>query len=106
MKSVVYAPEVVDELYELIEVLVHDDYLSTYELAEAYAQDIIDFIETSISTFPSKIAPLTFSRYGDNLRYLFYKRNQRTTWYILFETHESTYLVTHITNNHVSGQLF
>lgn len=106
MKQVVYAPEVVDELYELIKILVNDKYLSTYELAESYAQDIVTFIETNINFFPAKKAPLSFSRYGVDQQYMFYKRNNRTTWYILFETHETAYLVTHITNNHVSAHLF
>lgn len=106
MKPVVFAPEVVDELYELISVLVHEEYLSNYELAESYAQDIVTFIETNINVFPAKKAPLSLSRYGYDQQYMFYKRNNRTTWYILFETHETAYLITHITNNHVSAHLF
>lgn len=106
MKNVIYAPEVVDDLLMLIEILVADEYLSTYDQASSYAQDIIDYIRSVIDTYPAKIAPARFHRYGNSLRYIPYKRNQRTTWYIMFETHPDCYFVTYITNNHVSGQYF
>lgn len=106
MRQVVFAPEVADDLVELISILVQKDYLSNYELAESYVQDIISYTETVIETYPSKPAPIQFARYGIGLKYLPYKRNQRTTWYIMFETHDDCYFVTFITNSHVSGQFF
>ena len=50
-----------------------------------------------------RVAPAIFAKYGRDLKYIAYKKNAHTTWYILFEETDLAFFVRHITNNHVSG---
>lgn len=106
MKRIVYAPEVVEDLSDLIELLVQEEYLSYYEDAEQYVRDILTFFRENIGLYPAKSAPQIFLRYGLELRYIPYKRNNRTTWYIIFAQYDDIYHVVSITNNHVAAQYF
>lgn len=106
MKRISYAPEVLDDLAELIEILVKEGYLYTYEDATDYVQDILKHFRENVELYPSKPAPSHFERYGRGLKYLPYKRNQRTTWYIIFVEHPEVFHVVKITNNHVAAQFF
>jgi hypothetical protein len=58
---------------------------------------IYEFIEESIQTFPSKKTPKELKNFGQN--YIFYKSNQRTTWYVFFEQSDNNYLITNIINS-------
>ena len=82
MNTVLFAPEVEEDLFELTK------------------------IQKYIDSLPHKNAPSYFDRYGYDAKYITYKRNNNTTWYIIFVERANAYLVTHITNNHVSGQYF
>ena len=72
MKQVLFAPDVEEDLFQLIRIDV----------------------------------PKHFYRYGSDAKYISYNRSNHTTWYIIFEERQEAYLVTQITNNHVSGQYF
>lgn len=102
--KVLFAPEVEEDLYELIEVLVEKEYLGTYPFAISYVEDLIADIQQNIQTKLKKKAPAFFERYGKNMLYVTYQRNPNTTWYIFFSVDEDTYFIKYITNNHVSGQ--
>lgn len=39
--KVIFAPEVEDDLFQLVEILVRKGYLVTYEFAIAYVEDLI-----------------------------------------------------------------
>lgn len=104
MKRVLFCPEVEKDLYSLFRVLHDKGYLGTYEYAWRYLQDMIKYIVSDMDLKVKYPAPKFFSKYGTDLAYIIYKRNANTTWYVFFETHEDCYLVTHVTNNHVSGQ--
>ena len=106
MKRIVLSPEFVDELEELFDILVERGYFSYDEYALKYIDDIESFIQSSIYTYPKRRVPSLLASYGHNLMYISYKRNARTTWYILFEESETAFFIRHITNNHVSGQYF
>lgn len=41
MIKVVFAPEVEEDLYELIEILVEKEYLGTYAFAISYVEDLV-----------------------------------------------------------------
>lgn len=105
MREVLFLPEVEDDLYDLFRLLYEKGYLSSYDLAWQYVQDVVMDVVSNIDSKVKYKAPFSFSRYGRDLSYVMYKRNTRTTWYIFFETHDDCYIVTHITNNHESGQL-
>lgn len=102
--KVLFAPEVEEDLYELIEVLVEKEYLGTYPFAISYVEDLIADIQQNIQSKLKKKAPVFFERYGKDMLYVAYQRNPNTTWYIFFSVDEDTYFIKYITNNHVSGQ--
>jgi len=93
-----YKPEVEDYFNELVFILFKEDYFSYLENAIIYKDKILNFIENNISTFPSRKTPKKLQSFGTN--YIFYKSNQRTTWYVFFEKSENNYLITNIINSH------
>ena len=102
--KVVFAPEVEEDLYELIEVLIAKEYLGTYPFAPSYVEDLISDIQQNINSKLKKKAPAFFERYGKDMQYITYQRDANTTWYIFFSIVEDTYFIKYITNNHVSSQ--
>lgn len=106
MKRIVLSHEFVDELDELFDILIERGFFSYDEFALKYIDDIEQFIISSIHAYPKRKAPSAFAKYGTDLQYIAYKKNARTTWYVLFEETASAFFVRHITNNHVSGQYF
>ena len=84
---VVFAPEVEEDLYGLIKILVEKEYLGAFPFAFSYVDELIDEI-----------------RYGKDMYSITYQRNYNTTWYIIFSVIGDTYFIKYITNNHVSGQ--
>ena len=102
--KVVFAPEVEEDLYELIEVLIEKEYLGTYPFAISYVEDLIVDIQQNIHSKLKKKAPVFFERYGKDMYYITYQRNINTTWYVFFSIIEESYFVRYITNNHASGQ--
>lgn len=106
MKRVVLSHEFVDELEELFDILVERGFFSYDEFVLQYIDDIEQFINSSIHAYPKRKAPVLFAKYGKDLKYIAYRKNAHTTWYVLFEETDSAFFVRHITNNHVSGQYF
>ena len=101
---IIFAPEVEEDLHDLIEILIVKGYLGTYAFAISYVEDLIIDIQQNIHTKLKKKAPAFFERYGKDMQYITYQRNANTTWYIFFSIIEDTYFIKYITNNHVSGQ--
>ena len=118
---VVFAPEVEEDLYGLIKILVEKEYLGTYPFAisyldygnqeltqitvdHSYVEELIADIQQNIHSKLKKKAPAFFERYGKDMYYITYQRNSNTTWYIFFSVIGDTYFIKYITNNHVSGQ--
>ena len=93
---VVFAPEVEEDLYGLIKILVEKEYLGTYPFAISYVEELIADIQQNIHSKLKKKAP--------DMYYITYQRNSNTTWYIFFSVIGDTYFIKYITNNHVSGQ--
>lgn len=106
MKQVLFAPDVEEDLFVLVKILVDKQYFSSYEYAISYVENLVNYIKENISTYPHKNVPIHFQRYGRNAKYITYNSNSNTTWYIIFEERDTAFLVTYITNNHVSGQYF
>ena len=95
--TVRHRPEVINYLNQLAYTLFEKDYFHSLESAVTYKNKIIEFIDDSIVTFPSKETPANIQYLGSN--YIFYKSNQRTTWYIFFEQKGNDFLITNILNN-------
>lgn len=96
--TVQYLPEIEIFINNLSDVLFKKEYFSFYEYAENYVDQLTFFIEKEMINFPHKTTPKAMKKFGSN--YVFYKANNRTTWYIFFEKHANRYLITYLTNNH------
>jgi hypothetical protein len=92
-------PEVIIFLNELIELLFYKEYFGFEDTAQLYVQKIYDFFEYDLLNFPHKSTPIKLKKFGSN--YVFFRPNNRTTWYIFFEKNNNRYLITHLTNNHI-----
>jgi hypothetical protein len=106
--NVIFLPETLEYLEHLIITLYEKEYFGFLDSSERYVEDFIDDIKTTLPLRPSKPAPKRFSRYGKDMEYASFRKNRRTIWYVFFETYEDngeiTYLVRHISNNHVIAQ--
>ena len=102
--EIFYKEEVENFINDLVFMLYKEGYFSYLENAIEYKDKIIDFIENNIVDFPHKKTPFELSHFGS--KYMFYKSNSRTTWYIFFEKFDNKYLVSFITNNHSDNAKF
>mgnify|MGYP003408743967 CR=1 FL=1 len=96
--EVVFTPHVIDFLDDLVRLLYKQEYFGFIETAEEYVSKIYDFIPENLRLNNHKVTPQKLRYLGTN--YIFYKANNRTTWYIFFERQDSIFLITGISNNH------
>ena len=94
---IIYVPEVEQYLEDLVDILFYEEYFGFEDAAQSYAEKIVHFIEQDIQNFPARKTPDKLKNFGSN--YIFYKSNQRTTWYIFFELMKNNYLITNIINS-------
>ncbi len=98
MEKVIFKEDILLYFDELISILFDREYFSYEKNAILYVDKIVDFIILEINSFPHKSTPQKLRHLGSN--YIFYKANNRTTWYIFFERQDSVFLITGISNNH------
>ncbi len=91
-------------LNELIDILYEKQYFGSKESAYEYVEWIIDSIESNIDKIPYKVAPPYFSKYGKNLYYSVFKRNENTQWYVFFNYEDGIFYIRYIGNNHNCSQ--
>ncbi|MNU13559.1 hypothetical protein D3C71_15980 [compost metagenome] len=63
-----------------------------------YVEKIYNFIKNNISKPISKNSPVAYQKFGK--KFIKYKANNNTSWYIFFDQKEHKFLINHITNNH------
>jgi hypothetical protein len=85
-------------LDDLVRVLYKKEYFGFIETAEEYVLKIYDAVPENIKLSPHKSTLKNLQHLGSN--YIFYKSNNRTTWYVFFERKNQKYLITGIINNH------
>ena len=95
---IVYKDEFEYQINELIDILIERKYFAFKDSAVNYTNKIYDFIENKIIFLISKKSPKKFEKYGK--KYLRYKANNQTFWYIFFDQKEGKFLVNYILNNH------
>ena len=95
-ESRICLPEVEEDLYGLIKILVEKEYLGTYPFAISYVEELIADIQQNIHSKLKKKAPAFFERYGKDMYYITYQRNSNTTWYIFFSVIGDTYFIKYI----------
>ena len=96
--EVVFTPQVIEYLDDLVRVLYKKEYFGFIESAEEYVSKIYDAVPENIKSSTHKLTPKSLKHLGFN--YIFYNSNNRTTWYIFFEKRNQNYLITGIINNH------
>ncbi|RZJ48278.1 MAG: hypothetical protein EOO19_07640 [Chryseobacterium sp.] len=96
--TIQYLPEVEQYINELSYTLFEKEYFGFLESSFDYIDNLIDFLEYNLPIFPYRSTPLNLIDLGS--KYIFYKANQNTTWYIFFENLDNHFLVTFITNNY------
>lgn len=97
-KVIIYLPNVELFLNELVDILFEKEYFGFKKDAVLYTIKIKIFIEENISNYPSKIPPEEFRKYGE--KYIIYKANNQTSWYIFFSQEDEYFFIKFITNNH------
>jgi hypothetical protein len=95
---IIFQKGVLNYLDHLVYILFKEEHFGFMQSSYDYVDKIIDFIESDIATFPSKKTPAALKNFGS--RYIFYKSNQRTTWYVFFENRKNDFLITNIINSH------
>jgi len=99
-RIIIYSPEVKRYLKQLVHTLFKNDYFGFRKDAKNYVGRITEFIEQKIETYPTKNTPPELIQHGE--KYIRYKANEHTTWYIFFSQTKQTYFVKFITNSHSS----
>ena len=101
-------PEILDYLEELSEILYEKGYFSFEETAQKYVLELYDDIILYLPTRHHRPAPKYFDKYGKGMKYVSFRKNNNTTWYVFFKTYrkneEFIYVVRYIANNHVIAQ--
>lgn len=96
--KVIFTPTVISYLDNLVQVLYKKEYFGFIDSAEKYVSQIYDSVTENIKKNSYKTAPKELKHLGS--KYVFYKANSRTVWYIFFENKDEKYLITNIVNNH------
>jgi hypothetical protein len=95
MEKVIIETSLHSELDDLIQKLYDKEYFGFLISAEEYINKIYDFI----NALPNQKRKLTNNkRFGKY--YCTYKHSNKTSWYIVFDVEDDTYLVSFVTNNH------
>ena len=96
--EITFTPDVILYLDGLVQVLYKKEYFGFIETAENYVDQIYDAVDENIKVQKHKTTPKQLKHLGS--KYIFYKANTRTIWYIFFESRNNKYLITGITNSH------
>lgn len=95
---VIYSEEFHQSIEELVEILYAKEYFGFRVDCQFYADKIYDFIDFNVMKPISKNSPLAYQKFGK--KFIKYKANNNTSWYIFFDQKEHKFLINHITNNH------
>lgn len=96
--EIIYSALFISQLDELAKVLYGEKYFSYIEDVDHYIEKIYDFIDENIDYSIAKNSPEKFKKYGK--KFLRYKANNQTYWYIFFDQKGNQFLINHILNNH------
>lgn len=97
-KIIVFSIDVELYLENLIDALYEQKYFGYKEDAKLYVQDIVLFIMNNSFTINVRKSPLKFQKYGK--KFIRYKANNHTFWYIFFDQRGNQFLINYILNNH------
>jgi len=96
--KITYTSEVIAYLDDLVKILYKKEYFGFIKSAEEYVSQIYDSVPGNLKAKNYKISPKGLKNLGS--KYIFYKANSRTIWYIFFENKDEKYIITGIINSH------
>lgn len=96
--EIIYSHNFISQLDDLAKILYFKKYFSFIEDVDSYIEKIYDFIDSNIDKPISKNSPKEFQKYGK--KFIKYKANHQTFWYIFFDKKDNKFLVNLIINNH------
>jgi len=105
-REIIFSKKVEIYLDELMLLLFEEEYFGFPDSAKLYVDHLISFAEQHIGILPGKNAPDFFQCFGQNLKYITFHANKRTSWYIFYQERNNIYLIRYITNSHVAAQYF
>lgn len=94
----IYHQDVKFFLSELIDILFENQYFGFKEDAKNYVQEIIFYINNHNFKTGVSESPVALRKFG--FKFIKYKANPQTAWYIFFDQKGEKYLVNYIINNH------
>lgn len=103
-REVVFSKNVEIYLNELMLLLFEKGYFSFPDSAKQYVDTLILYIEKNVGTIQGKVAPDYFNRFGKNMKYITYRSNKNTMWYVFYQECKNIFLIRYISNNHISAQ--
>ncbi|MCU7616808.1 hypothetical protein NZ698_06325 [Chryseobacterium sp. PBS4-4] len=95
---IVYKQEFENKINDLVDILYSRKYFGFEDYAVEYIEKIYDFIGNKISKPISRNTPQPFQKFGK--KFLRYKANSHTFWYVFFDQRDDKFLINHILNNH------
>ena len=95
---IIFSEEFHQSIEELVGLLFVKNYFGFESDCQNYGDRIYDFVVENINFPISKNSPKKLQHYGK--KYIRYKVNNHTTWYIFFDQKGNQFLVNHILNNH------
>jgi hypothetical protein len=105
-REIIFSGNVESYLSELMSLLFEEGYFGSPDSAKSYVDRLISFVERNVGIRPGTDAPEFFQRFGENIKYITFHANKRTSWYIFYQERNNIYLIRYITNNHESARYF
>jgi hypothetical protein len=102
--KVIFAPSVREYLKDVSEILYEKEYFGFAEDAIRYIDSLTLDIYNTLPRRLHKPAPPYFERYGKELLYAVFKKNDNTQWYVFFNKEDDIFLIRYISNNHLIAQ--
>lgn len=106
--KIVFLPETLVYFNRLSDILYEQGYFSFKDNSLKYVDDLLEDIKLHLHSKVKKPAPGHFEKYGHNLLYAVFPKNNTTFWYIFFNIYrqngELVYLIRYVSNNHVIAQ--
>ena len=96
--KIIYSPLFINELDNLAKILYQYKYFSFVVDVDIYIDKIYDFLESNIEYPIAKNSPESFQKFGK--KFIKYKANNQTTWYIFFDQKRNQFIGNHMLNNH------
>lgn len=95
---IVYSPEFHESIEDLIRILYVKQYFGFEVDCQAYAEKIYDFVDYNIHKPIGRDTPESLRKFGK--KFIKYKANHRTSWFIFYDQKDNQFLINHIINNH------